>query len=52
MKTIKRNEISEEVRYVTECPYCGCFTDLDNDYNDYSDEDICESCKETFKIED
>lgn len=51
MKSIKRDDIAEESRFIADCPYCGSFTEID-DYNDYTDEAHCEHCNEEFKIED
>jgi rRNA maturation endonuclease Nob1 len=48
---IKREEITEEVRYVWECPKCSHFNEGCDD-PDYMDEIMCEECGEDLEIED
>ncbi|MCP4761051.1 MAG: hypothetical protein GY870_04665 [archaeon] len=51
IKKINRNDISEEVRYVVECPYCKSLTDMD-DYHENAEDGFCEHCDKEFEIED
>ena len=50
MKSIKYSEVSEETRFVFDCPYCGY---TQEEYEDPINEDeiTCEECKEVFGIE-
>lgn len=47
MKSIASSDISEESRYIADCPYCGEMTDIEDQYGDY---DVCEHCGEGFEI--
>ncbi len=51
MSKVKREDISEESRFVVECPHCNSLTDL-NDYSEYDEEAFCEHCMKVIKIED
>ncbi len=48
---VNRDYISEESRFVVECPYCKNLTDLD-DYSEHDDEGFCEHCNNVIEIED
>jgi uncharacterized protein YbaR (Trm112 family) len=48
---IKREDISEETRYVWECPKCQHFNESCDDPN-YEESMWCEDCNESFDIID
>ncbi len=48
---MKRSEISEEIRWVWNCPECG-YCNEGSDDPDYEDEVSCEECNKTFEIEE
>lgn len=48
---MKRSEISEEIRYIWDCPKCG-YSNEQSENPDYRGDVICESCGELVYIED
>ena len=48
---IKRESISEEIRYAWECPNCGNYNESSED-PDYEEELYCGGCRESFELED
>jgi len=50
-KKIKRESISEEIRYVWKCPNCGDCNESNED-PDYEEEFYCDGCGESFEFED
>lgn len=50
---IKRSEITEETRYVWECPKCGYYNETPDDPN-YEESVFCENeeCSTDFKLID
>lgn len=51
MKNLKRSDVSEEIRFVWDCPNCGYFNETYESPDEVEDY-CCDDCKKCFELKD